>query len=52
MYWYPASVMTLQDAITESAQSVTRDPRFPPLSETELDAIIGRNHRPYRTGTY
>lgn len=36
----PLPVMTLQDAITESAQSATRDPRFPPLSETELDAII------------
>jgi uncharacterized protein (TIGR00296 family) len=36
----PLPVMTLQDAITESAQSVTRDPRFPPLAETELDAII------------
>jgi len=36
----PLPVMTLQDAITESAQSVTRDPRFPPLSETELDTII------------
>jgi uncharacterized protein (TIGR00296 family) len=36
----PLPVMTLQDAIIESAQSVTRDPRFPPLMETELDAII------------
>ena len=36
----PFPVMTLQEAITESAQSVTRDPRFPPLLETELDVII------------
>jgi len=36
----PLPVMTLQDAIIESAQSVTRDPRFPPLSETELNTII------------
>ncbi|MBN2600003.1 MAG: TIGR00296 family protein [Candidatus Thermoplasmatota archaeon] len=36
----PLPVMSLQDAIRESAQSVTRDPRFPPLQETELDAII------------
>ena len=36
----PLPVMTLQDAIIESAQSVTRDPRFPPLAETELDTII------------
>jgi uncharacterized protein (TIGR00296 family) len=36
----PLPVMTLQDAIIESAQSVTRDPRFPPLTETELDTII------------
>jgi len=36
----PLPVMSLQDAIIESAQSVTRDPRFPPLTETELDTII------------
>ncbi|MFA5102076.1 MAG: TIGR00296 family protein [Candidatus Thermoplasmatota archaeon] len=36
----PLPVMSLQDAIRESAQSVTRDPRFPPLQETELDTII------------
>jgi len=36
----PLPVMTLQDAIIESAQSVTRDPRFPPLTETELDQIV------------
>jgi len=36
----PLSVMSLQEAILESAQSVTRDPRFPPLQEAELDAIL------------
>lgn len=36
----PLPVLSLQDAIRESAQSVTRDPRFPPLQETELDIII------------
>jgi hypothetical protein len=36
----PLPVMTLQDAIIESAQAVTRDPRFPPLTETELDQIV------------
>lgn len=36
----PLPVLSLKDAITESAQSVTHDPRFPPLEENELDAII------------
>jgi uncharacterized protein (TIGR00296 family) len=36
----PLPVMTLQDAIIEAARSVTRDPRFPPLSELELDTVI------------
>jgi uncharacterized protein (TIGR00296 family) len=36
----PLPVMSLQDAILQSAQSVTRDPRFPPLKETELETII------------
>jgi uncharacterized protein (TIGR00296 family) len=36
----PLPIVSLQDAIIESAQSVTRDPRFPPLTETELDTII------------
>ncbi len=36
----PLPVMSLQDAIVESAQSVTNDPRFPPLQARELDAII------------
>jgi uncharacterized protein (TIGR00296 family) len=37
---YPEPVMPLIEALTESAVSVTRDPRFPPLSEKELDDII------------
>ncbi len=36
----PEPVMTLKDALIESAQSVTHDPRFPPLQENELDHII------------
>jgi hypothetical protein len=36
----PLPVMTLSDAIIESAQSATQDPRFPPLAEPELDTII------------
>lgn len=36
----PLPIMPLQDAIIESAQSVTRDPRFPPLLLTELDLIL------------
>jgi hypothetical protein len=36
----PLPVMSLQEATLESAQSVTRDPRFPALQETELDAIL------------
>jgi hypothetical protein len=36
----PLPVMRLQDAIIESAQSATRDPRFPPLDEDELKNII------------
>jgi uncharacterized protein len=36
----PLPVMSLQEAILESAQSVTQDPRFPPLQDTELDAIL------------
>ncbi len=37
---YPEPVMPLIKALVESAVSVTRDPRFPPLSEKELDKII------------
>ncbi len=36
----PLPVMTLEDALIESAESVTRDPRFPPLKITELGGII------------
>jgi len=36
----PLPVMSLRDAIVEGAESATNDPRFPPLSETELDKII------------
>lgn len=36
----PLPVMPLKDAITEGATSATRDPRFPPLEESEFDKII------------
>jgi len=36
----PLPVMPLRDAIAEGAKSATRDPRFPPLEENELDDII------------
>jgi uncharacterized protein (TIGR00296 family) len=36
----PLPVMPLKDAIIEGAKSATRDPRFPPLEERELDNII------------
>jgi len=36
----PLPVMPLKDAIAEGAKSATRDPRFPPLEESELDEII------------
>jgi len=36
----PEPIMPLQDALVEAATSATRDPRFPPLSERELDNII------------
>lgn len=36
----PLPVMSLKEAIVEGAQSVTRDPRFPPLCEDEFDKII------------
>jgi len=36
----PLPVMSLQDAITEGAKSATRDPRFPPLQESEIDTIV------------
>ena len=36
----PLPVMPLKDAIVEGAKSATRDPRFPPLDQDELDNII------------
>lgn len=36
----PLPVMSLEEAIIESARSATRDPRFSPLGESELDNII------------
>ncbi len=36
----PLPIMSLKDAIIEGGKSVTRDPRFPPLDENELDNII------------
>jgi len=36
----PLPVMSLQDALVESAQSATRDPRFPPLHEKEFNNIV------------
>jgi len=36
----PLPVMSLKKAIEEGASSATNDPRFPSLSETELDNII------------
>jgi len=36
----PLPIMSLKEAIIEGAKSATRDPRFPPLAENELDNII------------
>jgi uncharacterized protein (TIGR00296 family) len=36
----PKPIMSLKNSITEASKSVIRDPRFPPLSESELDKII------------
>ena len=36
----PLPVMSLKDAIIEGAQSATRDPRFLPLNENELNNIV------------
>lgn len=36
----PLPIMSLKEAISEGASSATRDPRFPPLKENELDKII------------
>ena len=36
----PQPIMPLKNALIEAAQSTTRDPRFPPLADDELDNII------------
>lgn len=36
----PLPIMSLREAIIESAKSATRDPRFPPLEEREINSII------------
>ena len=36
----PLPVMTLKEAIIDAAKSATRDPRFPPLKETENNKVI------------
>ncbi len=36
----PESIMPLDKAIKEAATSVTHDPRFPPLTQDELSAVI------------
>jgi uncharacterized protein (TIGR00296 family) len=36
----PLPVMSLEEALIESAQSATRDPRFPPLTKQELNTVI------------
>jgi hypothetical protein len=36
----PLPVMSLSEAIIESAQSATQDPRFPPLAAQELEKVI------------
>ena len=36
----PLPIMTLKDAIVESARSAIKDPRFSPLEENELNAVI------------
>lgn len=36
----PLPIMPLKEAIVEGAKSATRDPRFPPLDESELSNII------------
>lgn len=36
----PLPSMPLHEAIAEGASSATRDPRFPPLTEEELDNVI------------
>lgn len=36
----PLPVMSLKEAIVESSQSASRDPRFPPLEENEIDHVV------------
>ena len=36
----PMPIMSLKQSIIEASKSVINDPRFPPLSEAELDKII------------
>jgi len=36
----PLPIMSLKEAIIESAKSATRDPRFPPLEENETNNIL------------
>jgi len=36
----PMPVMSLNEAIVEAAKSATKDPRFPPLDQNEIDNII------------
>ena len=36
----PLPIMPLKEAIIDAAKSATRDPRFPPLDEEEVDKII------------
>jgi len=36
----PLPIMSLKEAIIEGAQSVTHDPRFPPLVDDELDGVV------------
>lgn len=37
---YPEPFFPLKEALVKAAQEATRDPRFPPLSERELDGIV------------
>jgi len=36
----PLPVMPLKEAIIDAAKSATRDPRFPPLNENEINKVI------------
>ncbi|MEW5760267.1 MAG: TIGR00296 family protein [Candidatus Thermoplasmatota archaeon] len=37
---YPEPLYPFKDALVDSAKSATRDPRFPPLKQNELDKIV------------